>query len=346
MKQITIQKPDDWHLHLRDGKIMEKVVGDTAQSFARALVMPNLVPPIVNAKQAEKYRNNIINALHENNKNFNPIMTLYLCETTTPKDIENAVDSSIVKAVKLYPAGATTNSDNGVRDFNKITETLKAMEKLNMTLCVHGEVVDENIDIFDRENEFIETILKPMREQMPQLKIVMEHITTKQGIEYVKDSENTAGTITLHHLILNRNHILAGGIRPHYYCLPVAKRETHRLALVEAAVSGNPKFFLGTDSAPHTKNNKESECGCAGCYTALNAMPILTQIFENEKKLEKLEDFTSRFGAQFYECEINKETLTLTKQNTPVSFPKSIEVGEEEIVVFDPQFDIFWKTET
>lgn len=344
MKQIIINKPDDWHLHLRDGQMLESVIGDSARWFGRGLVMPNLVPPVVNVEQAQKYRDSILSAL--NGASFEPLMTLYLRETTSEKDIEDAVSSGIVCSVKMYPSGATTNSDSGVKDFGKITKVLEKMADLNLPLCVHGEVVDDDIDIFDREKVFIENVLKPLRQRVPKLRVVMEHITTKQGIEYVQETENSAGTITLHHLILNRNHILAGGIRPHYYCLPVAKREEHRLALLEVALSGNSKFFLGTDSAPHTRDNKESECGCAGCYTALNAIPILTQIFDRENSLDKLENFTSKFGAEFYGREINETKITLTKQENPVEFPKTISVGNgDEVVVFDAGFDIFWQME-
>ena len=344
MNKITINKPDDWHLHLRNGKMMENVVGYSANAFARGLIMPNLVPPVVNAKQAKEYKDSIIRALPEGNS-FEPLMTLYLTENTSGEDIQNAVDSGVVVAVKMYPAGATTNSDSGVRDFGKIIEVLQKMSEVDMPLCVHGEVVDAGIDIFDREKVFIEKVLEPIRQQVPKLRVVMEHITTQEGVEYVKNAENTAGTITLHHLVLNRNHLLAGGIKPHYYCLPIVKREKHRVALMETAVSGNSKFFLGTDSAPHAKHDKESECGCAGCFTAINTMPILTQIFDNENKLDRLEDFTAKFGAQFYKRKINEEKINLIKLEKPVKFPESIGDGEHEVVVFDPMFDVFWEME-
>ncbi|MBR9843729.1 MAG: dihydroorotase, partial [Rhodobacteraceae bacterium] len=296
---LTITRPDDWHLHLRDGAVLRAVLPETARDFARAIIMPNLVPPVVTGAEAASYRDRILSALPEG-MTFEPLMTLYLTEETDPADVAAAAASGLVKAVKLYPAGATTNSASGVRDFDKVRPVLEKMAEIGLPLCVHGEVTDAEIDIFDREAVFIDRVLDPVRRATPGLRVVMEHITTKDGVDYVKSNDaNLGGTITTHHLIINRNHILVGGIKPHYYCLPVAKREEHRLALRAAATSGDARFFLGTDSAPHTDENKESACGCAGCFTATNTMALLAHVFEEDGALDKLESFASKNGPAF-----------------------------------------------
>ncbi len=287
-QRITIRRPDDWHLHLRDGAMLSAVLPESARHFARAIIMPNLVPPVVTGAQALAYRGRIMAALPAGSR-FQPLMTLYLTEDTDPADVALAHADGIATAVKLYPAGATTNSHGGVRDFDKVRGVLERMANIGMPLCLHGEVTDPDIDIFDREAVFIDRVLKPIRRAVPDLRIVMEHVTTQHAVDFVRDSRrNLAATITTHHLIINRNHILAGGIRPHFYCLPVAKRETHRIALVQAAVSGDPRFFLGTDSAPHADANKLLPCGCAGIFTATNTMSCLAEVFEAADKLDKL----------------------------------------------------------
>lgn len=340
---ITLTRPDDWHLHLRDGAMLKAVLPETARDFARAIIMPNLVPPVVTGADAAAYRDRILAALPEG-MTFEPLMTLYLTEDTDPEDVAAAHASGLVKAVKLYPAGATTNSASGVRDFDKVRGVLEKMAEIGLTLCVHGEVTDSDIDIFDREAVFIDRVLDPVRRATPGLRVVMEHITTKNGVDYVRSNEqDMGGTITTHHLIINRNHILVGGIKPHYYCLPVAKREEHRLALREAATSGDKRFFLGTDSAPHTDANKETACGCAGCFTATNTMPLLAHVFEEDGALDKLEAFASKNGPAFYRLPENTVTITLVKQDAPVAFPDKILTGEGPVTVFDPGFPVFWK---
>ncbi|MBP9049489.1 MAG: dihydroorotase, partial [Tabrizicola sp.] len=272
MQRITLPRPDDWHLHLRDGAMLKAVLPETARHFARAIIMPNLVPPVVTLADAVAYRDRILAALPEGMA-FEPLMTLYLTEGTDPADVERAAATGLVKAVKLYPAGATTNSQSGVRDLGKVMPVLEVMARIGLPLCTHGEVTDPQVDIFDREAVFIDTVLAPLRRRLPELRVVMEHITTEEGVTYAAEGgDGLAATITTHHLIINRNHILAGGIKPHYYCLPVAKREKHRLALRKAATSGSPRYFLGTDSAPHVDALKEHACGCAGCFTATNTM--------------------------------------------------------------------------
>ncbi|MBR9649572.1 dihydroorotase [Thalassovita aquimarina] len=341
---ITLTRPDDWHLHLRDGAMLSAVLPETARDFARAIIMPNLVPPVVTGAQAAAYRDRIMAALPEGMA-FEPLMTLYLTEDTDPADVAAAHASGLIKAVKLYPAGATTNSASGVRDFDKVRGVLEKMAEIGLTLCVHGEVTDNDIDIFDREAVFIDRVLDPVRRATPGLRVVMEHITTRDGVEYVRANDRDLGaTITTHHLIINRNHILVGGIKPHYYCLPVAKREEHRLALRDAATSGDERFFLGTDSAPHTDANKETACGCAGCFTATNTMPLLAHVFEEEGALDKLEGFASKHGPAFYRLAENSDTLTLVKQNAPVAFPAKIDTADGPVTVFDPGFPVFWKT--
>ncbi|UWR73569.1 dihydroorotase [Phaeobacter inhibens] len=341
--QLTIPRPDDWHLHLRDGAMLTAVLPETARDFARAIIMPNLVPPVVTGDQAAAYRDRILAALPDGMA-FEPLMTLYLTEDTDPADVAAAHASGLVKAVKLYPAGATTNSASGVSDFDKVRGVLETMADIGLPLCTHGEVTDHDIDIFDREAVFIDRVLDPIRKSTPGLRVVMEHITTKNAADYVTGQDSDLGaTITTHHLIINRNHILAGGIKPHYYCLPVAKREEHRLALRAAATSGDRRFFLGTDSAPHTDPNKLSACGCAGCFTAPNTMPLLAHVFEEENALDKLAGFASENGPAFYGLPVNPEKLTLEKQASPVTFPEQISTEDGPVTVFDPGFDVFWK---
>lgn len=337
---FTIRRPDDMHLHLRDGAMLEGILPESARHFARAIVMPNLVPPVVTAAQAAAYRDRILAALPEG-MTFEPLMTLYLTEGTDPEDVASAHASGLVKAVKLYPAGATTNSQSGVRDFDKVRSVLERLAEIGLPLCVHGEVTDPDVDIFDREAVFLDRVLDPIRRRTPGLRVVMEHITTAEGVAYARSGDgDLAATITTHHLVINRNHILAGGIRPHYYCLPVAKRELHRLALRQAATSGEARFFLGTDSAPHIDALKEHACGCAGCFTATNTLSILAQVFDEEGALARLEAFTSLNGAAFYRLPPNPDSLTLRR--TPPSYPAKIVTGAGPVTVFDPGFPLTW----
>lgn len=341
-KTITLPRPDDWHLHLRDGAMMRAVLPETARHFARAIIMPNLLPPVVTGAQAAAYRDRIMNALPDS-MSFEPLMTLYLTEDTDPDDLAFAHASGLITAVKLYPAGATTNSASGVRDFAKVRPVLERMAEIGCPLCVHGEVTDPEIDIFDREAVFIDRVLDPIRRATPGLRVVMEHITTADGVAYVQAANDGLGaTITTHHLVINRNHILVGGIKPHYYCLPVAKREDHRLALRKAATSGDARFFLGTDSAPHTDANKLSACGCAGCFTAPNTLPILAQVFEEDNALDRLEGFVARHGAAFYGLPVNDGTISLSKQ-APTPSPTHIDTEDGPVTVFDPGFDLAWR---
>ena len=345
MKTIEIPRPDDWHLHLRDGAMLEGVAPESARHFARAIIMPNLVPPVVTKADAEAYRDRIMAALPDGSK-FRPLMTLYLTEGTDAADVADAFQSGVATAVKLYPAGATTNSHSGVRDLDKVMGVLETMADIGMTLCIHGEVTDPAVDIFDREKVFIDTVLDPLRNRLPELRITMEHITTKDGADYVAGSDkNLAASITTHHLMINRNAILAGGIRPHYYCLPVAKRELHRVALRKAATSGDPRFFLGTDSAPHVDPMKECACGCAGIFTATNTMACLAQVFEEEGALDKLANFTSLNGPAWYRLPVNEEKLTLLRHDEPVEFPERIQTGAGTVTVFDPMTPVYWSVE-
>jgi dihydroorotase len=315
---LVITRPDDWHLHVRDGDALNAVLPDTARQFARAIIMPNLKPPVRTVLEAGWYRDRILAALPANTA-FEPLMTLYLTDNTDPDEIKRAKASGFVHAVKYYPAGATTNSDSGVTDIRKCDAVFAAMQEVGLPLLLHGEVTDSEIDIFDREKIFIERHLIPLTQRFPKLRIVFEHITTANAVKFVlAASDNVAATITAHHLLFNRNEIFKGGIRPHYYCLPVLKREEHRLALLKAATSGNQKFFLGTDSAPHAKNTKEASCGCAGCYTALHAMELYAAAFESANAIDKLEGFASFFGADFYGLPRNKSTITLEKSSWQV----------------------------
>ncbi|SFK71743.1 dihydroorotase [Loktanella salsilacus] len=339
---LTLRRPDDWHLHLRDGAMLQAVLPETTRHFARAIIMPNLVPPVVTGDQARAYRDRILAARPEGS-DFVPLMTLYLTEETDPDDVAAAHAAGLIAAVKLYPAGATTNSASGVQDFDKVRPVLDRMAEIGLPLCVHGEVTDSSIDIFDREATFIDRILKPMRKKNPDLRIVMEHVTTQDAVDYVRDTaKNLAATITTHHLIINRNHILAGGIKPHFYCLPVAKRETHRIALVQAAVSGDKRFFLGTDSAPHTDAGKLQACGCAGIFTAPNTMSCLAEVFEAAGALRQLEAFTSLNGPAFYRMAPNEGTIRLVKGD-PVSYPAQIDTADGPVTVFDPGFPLHWR---
>ena len=343
MQSITITRPDDWHLHLRDGAEMAAVLPDTARRFARAIVMPNLKTPITTVELARSYRERILAAL-PSAMAFTPLMTLYLTDHTSPAEIEKAKASGFVHAVKLYPAGATTNSQSGVTDLHKIGDVLTAMEASRLPLLIHGEVTDSDIDVFDREHVFIERLLRPLVARYPNLRLVLEHITTKQAAEFVtKAGPNVAATITAHHLLLNRNALFQGGIRPHHYCLPVLKREEHRVALVRAATGGNPKFFLGTDSAPHAKHTKEHACGCAGVYTANNAIELYAEAFDAVGAMDKLEGFASFFGADFYGLLRNREKISLTK--TPIPIPAELKYGEHSLVPFRAGENIAWQIE-
>ena len=322
---LTITRPDDWHLHVRDGAALASVVPHTAAQFGRAIIMPNLRPPVTTTVQALSYKERIAQAVPAAMA-FEPLMTLYLTDVTPPDEIARAAEAGIV-ALKLYPAGATTNSDAGVTDIRKTYKTLEAMQRAGLKLLVHGEVTDSEIDLFDCEAVFIDRVMAPLRKDFPELKVVFEHITTKEAAQYVADADaHTAATITAHHLLYNRNAIFLGGIRPHYYCLPVLKREVHRQALVQAATSGSPKFFLGTDSAPHPAHLKEHPCGCAGCYTALTALELYAEAFEAAGALDKLEGFASFFGADFYGLPRNSGRVTLRKETWTI--PDEVAFGE------------------
>lgn len=341
---ITLTQPDDWHIHLRDGAALTRTANDAAKQFNRVIVMPNLVPPVTNSDEAKIYRDNIIAAL-DSGLSLDPLMVLYLTDLTDAAGIEAAAASGLVYAAKLYPAGATTNSDSGVTDIKKIYPALEAMQKTGMVLAIHGEVTHSDIDIFDREAVFIETILKQIVSDFPDLRIVFEHITTAQAVEFVKASnDNIAATITAHHLLYNRNDMLAGGIRPHYYCLPILKRQKHQQALLDAATSGNPKFFLGTDSAPHTKGSKESDCGCAGAYTAFTAIELYAEAFDGMNALDKLEGFASFYGADFYRLPRNTSTITLEKASWQA--PKQLSMADDELVPLRAGQDILWRLVT
>jgi dihydroorotase len=343
--QLKLIQPDDWHLHIRDGEVMKDVLADTARQFARAIIMPNLKPPVTTVDLANAYRSRIqeqLKALGINS--FTPLMTLYLTDNTSADEVRKAKVEGIT-ALKLYPAGATTNSDAGVSDLKHCYGALEVMQSVGMPLLVHGEVTSSEIDIFDREAVFIDQVLEPLRKKFPELKIVFEHITTLQAAHYVRDAatagKNTIGaTITPQHLLMNRNAIFAGGIRPHNYCLPVLKREEHRIALLKAATSGNPRFFLGTDSAPHAKGAKETACGCAGCYSAFNALGLYAEAFESVGKLDKLEDFASCFGPDFYSLPRNTKIITLVKQAQ--SIPNELPLGDTTIVPLRAGETIAW----
>ncbi|ANG63171.1 dihydroorotase [Marinobacterium aestuarii] len=341
--QLRIRYPDDWHLHVRDGEVLQKVLPETTRWFRRAIIMPNLKHPVITTAQALDYRAQIDAACPASDP-FTPLMTLYLTEKTDPADVRQGFAAGHIVAAKLYPAGATTNSAAGVKNVEAVYDVLAVMEEIGMPLLVHGEVVDADIDIFDREAVFIERTLGPVRSRFPKLKIVLEHVTTSHGIDFVQScAENTAATITPHHLVINRNAMLVGGIKPHYYCLPVAKRESHRLALRAAATSGDSRFFLGTDSAPHLRSAKESACGCAGIFNVSVCLETLATVFEQENALDKLEAFTSLNGPAFYGLEPNSDYLLLEKTTEAQPLPANVEAQGESILVFDPGFALHWR---
>lgn len=337
---LTIARPDDWHIHLRDGEGLARTVSDAAAQFGRAIIMPNLVPPVMNADQAMAYRDRILSHVPENTA-FEPLMVLYLTDTTHPDEIKRAREAG-VKACKLYPAGATTNSSSGVTDLKKIYPVLEAMQAEGLRFLLHGEVTDSSIDIFDRERVFLETIFADLVKKFPELKMVLEHITTKESADFVTAAPNNiAATITAHHLLYNRNHMLAGGIRPHYYCLPILKRNTHQEALIAAATSGNPKFFLGTDSAPHAKSKKEAACGCAGSYTAHAAIELYAEAFDAAGRLDRLEGFASHFGPDFYQLPRNTDQITLVKESWTV--PDTLPFADTDLVPLRAGDQVQWK---
>ncbi|WP_226705155.1 dihydroorotase [Microbulbifer elongatus] len=339
-QQITLRAPDDWHIHLRDGAALARTVGDAAKQFRRAIIMPNLVPPVINAEDALAYKARIDAEVPEGG-DFTPLMVIYLTDNTTPEVVQQAHAAGVV-AAKLYPAGATTNSDSGVTDIANIYPALEAMQSCGMKLLLHGEVTTSDIDIFDRERVFIETILGRVVEDFPSLKIVLEHITTADAAEFVAQArDGVAATITAHHLLYNRNHMLVGGIRPHYYCLPILKRSRHQTALIEAATSGSPKFFLGTDSAPHAQGKKETACGCAGCYTAFSAIELYAEAFEQAGKLERLEGFASEFGPDFYGLPRNSGTITLVRE--PWTMPSGLPMGSESLIPLAAGETLNWR---
>lgn len=341
MNKLTITRPDDWHLHLRDGETLKAVLPDTAHRFARAIVMPNLRPPVTNVDLALAYRERILEAL-PNGLQFEPLMTLYLTDNTSGAEIKKASESGFVHAVKYYPAGATTNSDSGVTDLNKCSQVFEVMQNLGMPLLMHGEVTDGDVDVFDREKVFIDRNMKPLLARFPELKVVFEHITTRDAAQFVTAAPaNVAATITPHHLLMNRNAMFAGGMRPHHYCLPILKREEHRQALVEAAISGSPKFFLGTDSAPHPKSAKESACGCAGMYSAHAAIELYAEVFDAENALAKLEAFASFYGADFYGLPRNQDQITLVKESWQV--PAEMEFGDDLLVPLRAGQSVQWR---
>lgn len=341
---LTLIRPDDWHVHVRDDAIMRAVLPFTAKIFARAIIMPNLRPPIVTTAQAIAYRERLLSALPAESA-FTPLMTLYLTDATDPDDVERGANEKIITAAKLYPANATTNSEFGLSDIRKAYPVLESMQRIGLPLLIHGEVTDPNVDIFDREAVFIDRILAPLRRDFPELKIVLEHVTTEAAVAYVREAgqgSRLAATITAHHLHLNRNHLLSGGVRPHYYCLPVAKRERHRQALIQAATSGDKMFFLGTDSAPHVATAKECPCGCAGIFTAPSALALYAQIFVDAGKEENLESFASKNGALFYGLPLNKTQITLKREDSGEIKPILTEDGQK-LTPFVPPSPVFWR---
>jgi len=342
ISSLTIVRPDDWHVHLRDGEVLKNTVKDISRYFGRAIVMPNLVPPVTNTELAKAYYDRIMAA--QPRADFKPLMVLYLTESTSIQDIKEAKESGVVFAAKLYPAGATTNSSSGVTDITKMKDVLETMQNVGMPLLIHGEVTTDDIDIFDREQVFIDTILSPLVASYPNLKIVLEHITTKNAVDFVNSaSNNVAATITVHHLLFNRNHMLVGGIRPHYFCLPILKRNIHQQALIEAATSGSTKFFLGTDSAPHAQHAKESSCGCAGSYTAHAAIELYAEVFDQENALDKLEAFASLNGPAFYQLPINEDKITLIRK--PWQVPATLSFGNDVVVPIRSEDSIVWQVE-
>lgn len=341
--KLTITRPDDWHVHLRDGDVLKDTVRDISRYMGRAIIMPNLVPPVMDTQSALAYRERIL--AQQPSDTFTPLMVIYLTDNTSADEIRKAKASGHIYAAKLYPAGATTNSDSGVTNINHLKDVLQAMQEVNMPLLVHGEVTSHDVDIFDREALFLEEVLAPIIKNFPDLKIVFEHITTKNAVDFVNQaSNNVAATITAHHLLFNRNHMLAGGIKPHFYCLPILKRNTHQMALIAAATSGSKKFFLGTDSAPHTVGAKESACGCAGSYTAFAALELYAEVFDAVHALDKLEAFASFNGPDFYQLPRNSDTITLEKNEWPV--PKSLNFGADSVVPIKAGESITWQVTT
>ena len=341
VEQLTLTKPDDWHLHVRDGALLRRVVPDSARRFSRAIIMPNLSPPITTTELARQYRNRILEALPDG-LSFQPLMTLYLTDETAPAEIARAKASGFVHAVKWYPSGATTNSENGVREITRCYPVLEALEEQGLPLLVHAETTAPDIDVFDREAVFIDLQLTPVIQQFPGLRVVVEHVTTRNGVQFVRDASPLVGaTITAHHLILNRNALFDGGLRPHHYCRPVLKRESHRLALVEAATSGDASFFLGTDSAPHRRRDKESACGCAGIYTAHAAIELYAEVFDQADALDRLEPFASFHGADFYGLPRNTEQITLLKK--PWQVAKSFDVDDDAVVPLRADESVVWQ---
>ncbi|WP_421684050.1 dihydroorotase [Stutzerimonas urumqiensis] len=342
-ERLTLLRPDDWHIHLRDGATLQHTVADAARQFARVIVMPNLVPPVRNAEEASAYRDRILAACPAGTP-FEPLMVLYLTDNTQPDDIRTAARSGFVHAVKLYPAGATTNSGSGVTRIDNVFPVLETMAEVGMPLLVHGEVTRPEIDVFDREQHFIDEHLSRIVERFPTLKVVFEHITTRDAVQFVLGTgPNVGATITAHHLLFNRNHMLVGGIRPHFYCLPILKRNVHQEALLDAATSGNPKFFLGTDSAPHAQHAKESACGCAGCYTAFAALELYAEAFETRNALDRLEAFASHFGPDFYGLPRNTGTVTLVREDWTV--PAQLPFGDRELVPLRAGETLRWRLE-
>ncbi len=339
--RLTLLRPDDWHIHLRDGAVLPHTVADVARTFARAIIMPNLVPPVRNAAEADAYRQRIL-AARPAGSAFQPLMVLYLTDLTSAADVRAAKASGFVHAAKLYPAGATTNSDSGVTSIDKISTALEAMAEVGLPLLVHGEVTRSEVDVFDREKAFIDEHLVRVVERFPSLKVVFEHITTSDAVQFVQSaSANVAATITVHHLLYNRNHMLVGGVRPHFYCLPILKRNTHQEALLDAATSGSSKFFLGTDSAPHTKHAKEAACGCAGCYTAYAAIELYAEAFEQRNALDKLEGFASLYGPDFYGLPRNTDRITLVREDWTA--PTSLPLGEHTVIPLRAGEQLRWR---
>ena len=341
LERLTLLRPDDWHIHLRDGAVLPHTVADVARTFGRAIIMPNLVPPVRNASEADEYRQRIL-AARPAGSAFEPLMVLYLTDLTTAEDVRGAKASGFVHAAKLYPAGATTNSDSGVTSIDKIFPALEAMAEIGLPLLVHGEVTRSEVDVFDREKAFIDEHLSRLVARFPTLKVVFEHITTRDAAQFVRGaSSNVGATITAHHLLYNRNHMLVGGIRPHLYCLPILKRNDHQEALLDAATSGSPKFFLGTDSAPHAQHAKEAACGCAGCYSAYAAIELYAEAFEQRNALNKLETFASHFGADFYGLPRHNEQITLVREDW--SAPTSLPFGEQTVIPLRAGETLRWK---
>ncbi|SDZ31615.1 dihydroorotase [Jannaschia faecimaris] len=338
MEKLTIRRPDDWHLHLRDGDML-RAVAPESRHFNRAIIMPNLVPPVVTGAQAAAYRERVIAAGFAN-----PLMTLYLTETTDPADVVQAHADGVIAAVKLYPAGATTNSASGVSNFENVRPVLAAMEEAGVPLCLHGEVTDRSIDIFDREAAFLDKVLTPLRTAHPKLKLTLEHVTTADAVDWVRAHPGVGATITVQHLMANRNDMLAGGMRPHFYCLPILKRSTHQESLRQAATSGDAQFFLGTDSAPHPTHAKESSCCSAGCFTATHALPLLAHVFEEETALDRLEGFASLHGPAHYGLPVNADRITLSK-GLAQNFPERVEAHGQSVTLFDPGHPIHWHVE-